>query len=355
MSNAPAPHVIDGVTSHHVQVGSRLRMHYLEAGPAAAPAVLLVHGNVSSSTFWLPLMAELANDFRVIAPDLRGYGHTETKPVDATRGVRDWSDDVHALLHTLGVASAHVVGWSLGGGVAMQLLLDHADVVRTLTLQAPVSPYGFGGTHLDGTLCNPDASGTGGGSANAEFVANIKARLTDETGPASPRGVLRAFYVADPACLADLEDAYVDSMLSTATGDDNYPGTAAASTYWPMIAPGERGVLNTLSPKYFNTAAIVELPVKPPVLWVHGDADKIVGDTSLFDLNFLGQLGAVPGWPGAEAAPAQSMIAQTRNVLEAYAANGGHFTELTLAGCGHSPHIERPIEVHAALRTHFTH
>ena len=196
MTVVPAPRLLDGITSQYVQAGDRLRTHYLEAGSPTNPAVVLVHGNVSSSTFWLPLMRSLANDFHVFAPDLRGYGHSEVKPVDATRGVRDWSDDCFAFMQALGLESAHIMGWSLGGGVVMQLLIDHPEVVRTLTLQAPVSPFGFGGTRADGSLCNADASGTGGGSANPEFVANLKARLMEDTGPTSPRGVMRAFYVA---------------------------------------------------------------------------------------------------------------------------------------------------------------
>jgi pimeloyl-ACP methyl ester carboxylesterase len=67
----------------------------------------------------------------------------------------------------------------------------------------------------------------------------------------------------------------------------------------------------------------------------------IVSDTSLFDLGFLGQLGAVPGWPGAEVYPAQPMIAQMRAVLDRYKANGGTYREEVLTDCGHSPHIEK--------------
>ena len=91
---------------------------------------------------------------------------------------------------------------------------------------------------------------------------------------------------------------------------------------------------------------------KPPVLWIRGTDDLIVSDTSFFDLNFLGQLGAIPGWPGAEVAPPQPMIAQTRRVLDTYTAQGGHYRELVLADCGHSPHLEHPDAVHEALLAH---
>ena len=75
---------------------------------------------------------------------------------------------------------------------------------------------------------------------------------------------------------------------------------------------------------------------------VRGDADQIVSDTSTSDIGFLGQIGAVPGWPGADTFPPQPMVSQTRAVLQRYAANGGEYREVVLAECGHSPHIEQP-------------
>jgi pimeloyl-ACP methyl ester carboxylesterase len=81
------------------------------------------------------------------------------------------------------------------------------------------------------------------------------------------------------------------------------------------------------------------------VLWVHGADDQIVSDTSLFDFGFLGQIGAVPGWPGAEVYPPQPMKTQVRTVMENYKANGGKYREVQLADCGHSSHIEKQEEV----------
>ena len=65
------------------------------ADDAGAPdaTVVFVHGNVSSSLFFLPLMSSLPVGVRALAVDLRGFGGTETLPVDATRGLRDFSDD----------------------------------------------------------------------------------------------------------------------------------------------------------------------------------------------------------------------------------------------------------------------
>lgn len=326
------------------------------AGPPDGVPVLLVHGNCSSAAFWEPLVRRLPDTMRVVAPDLRGYGDTQTAPVDATRGLRDFADDVAALLDEpalFGAADARpvVVGHSLGGGVAMTLLVDHPHRFSGLLLAAPVSPYGFGGTRdLAGTPTTPDFAGTGAGTANPDFVARLAAGDRGDDAPTSPRAVLRAAYVADPASLGADEELLLDTILSTATGDDNYPGTAVASANWPGTAPGERGVLNALAPTWFRIAdELVAVAPKPPITWVRGDADVIVSDTSLFDLAYLGSLGAVPGWPGAAECPPQPMIGQTRAVLERYAHAGGVYREVVLPGCGHSPHLERPDEFVAEL------
>ncbi|MFY1687625.1 alpha/beta fold hydrolase [Plantactinospora sp. WMMB782] len=333
-----------------------IRQRVLVAGPSGGRPVVLIHGNCSSADFWQPLVRHLPTDLRLVAPDLRGYGGTEAAPVDATRGLDDFADDVAALIDEpalFGAAGARpvLVGHSLGGGVVMRLLVEHPDRVAGLLLAAPVSPYGFGGTRgLDGTPTTADFAGTGGGTGNPDFVARLAAgdRSADER--TSPRSVLRSAYVADPASLGADEELLLDSVLSTATGDDNYPGTTAPSANWPGMAPGDRGVLNALSPKHFRTAdELVAVPVKPPITWVRGDADVIVSDTSLLDLAQLGALGVLPGWPGAQACPPQPMVGQTRAVLDRYAAAGGSYREIVFPGCGHSPNVERPVEFAAAL------
>jgi pimeloyl-ACP methyl ester carboxylesterase len=333
-----------------------ITQNVLVAGPADGSPVLLIHGNCSSADFWLPLLRHLPPTLRVVAPDLRGYGATETAPLDATRGLRDFSDDVAALLDAPGLFGAPgarpvVAAHSMGGGVAMQLLVDHPERIRALLLESPLSPYGFGGTRdLDGTPTSEDFAGTGGGTANPDFVARITAKDRGEDAPTSPRNVMRTAYVADPSAFGDDEDLLLDSMLSTATGEANYPGDSTTTSTWPGVGPGGRGVLNTMAPNHFRIADdLVAVGVKPPITWVRGDSDAIVSDTSLFDLAYLGSLGLVPGWPGADACPPQPMVGQTRAVLDRYAAAGGSYREIVYAECGHSPHVERPAEFAAAL------
>ncbi|MFK0229413.1 alpha/beta fold hydrolase [Streptomyces sp. NPDC090303] len=309
-------------------------------------AVVFVHGNVSSSAFWHSTLTTLPDRYRPLAVDLRGFGGTDPLPVDATRGLRDHADDLAALLTALGVERAHLVGWSMGGGVVLQYLRDHPAAVLSATLVSPVSPYGFGGTHgVDGTLNSEDGAGSGGGTANPDFVRRLAESDRGEDSPTSPRSVLISCYVKPPLRPAD-EDAYVDSMLATRLGDDHYPGDSRPSSAWPGIAPGMRGVLNSMAPTHFRVDDLHLVDPRPPVLWIRGEDDIIVSDTSMFDLAHLGSIGAVPGWDGT---PAQPMIAQTRHVLDRYAAAGGAVREVAVPGAGHSVHLERPEEFGKAL------
>lgn len=342
--------ILAGIDQRFVET-DRLRASVLShggQGDGTGIPIVLVHGNVSSSLFFQPLMLALPRP--TIAIDLRGFGDSETLPVDASRGLRDFSDDVASVLDALGLQRVHVVGWSMGGGVVLQLLLDRPDLVRSVTLQAPVPPHGFG-TRLDGSLCTPDAAGTGGLGANPDFVARLAAGDTSADEPTSPRNVFRSSYVA-PGLDDGREDLWVESMLSTRTGDDNYPGDGVASESWPGFAAGGRGILNTMSAAHLDLTGIVDVADKPAILWVRGAHDAIVGDASFFDFNTLGKHGIVPGWPGEEAAPPQPMIAQSRAVLEQYAANGGAYREVVFDDAGHSPHLEDPERFAEELLAH---
>ncbi len=338
--------LLAGITQHTVHT-ERLEMAYLLAGEGEIP-VILVHGNCSSSHFFQDMMLALAAQGRytIYAPDMRGYGDSETLSVDATRGVCDYSDDLTSLVQVLGLPPFHLLGWSLGGNIVMQYTMDHPTTVRSLTLQATGSPFGFGGTRdAEGNPTWPDFAGSGGGVINADFAQRI-ARGDRGSEQSSPRTVMNMFYFKPPFHAApDREEMFLSSVLTTKVTDGNYSSDMVASPNWPMVAPGTLGVNNALSPKYLNQSALADISPKPAILWVHGADDQIVSDTSLFDLGFLGQLGAVPGWPGVEAYPPQPMKAQVRTVLNGYQANGGEVREEMFQECGHSPHIEKPAEM----------
>jgi pimeloyl-ACP methyl ester carboxylesterase len=330
----------------------RLKMHALFSGPQAGEPVIFIHGNASSATFWEQTMLKLPAKYRGIAPDLRGYGDTEDKVIDARRGLMDWSDDFLGLMQALGVGKYHVVGHSLGGMLIFTLIGQDSANILSATLVNPGSPYGFGGTKdIHGTPCHADFAGSGGGVVNPEFPKLIAAGDRSSDNPqASPRVVMNSFYWKPPFIPAREEDL-LSSLLTEKIGADRYPGDFVASANWPNVAPGVYGPINASSPKYIGDSVnrFVAAQPKPPVLWVRGDSDQIVGDNSLFDLGTLGKLGLVPGWPGDEVCPPQPMVSQTRAVLEKYSAEGSSFREVVIADAGHSPYIEKPEEFMAAL------
>ena len=88
-------------------------MQVYESGPEDGIPVVLIHGNLSTGRFYEHLFDDAPERYRLLAPDMRGFGDTEPVPIDATRGLRDWADDTHALLDALGItAPPHLVGWS---------------------------------------------------------------------------------------------------------------------------------------------------------------------------------------------------------------------------------------------------
>jgi pimeloyl-ACP methyl ester carboxylesterase len=335
---------LPGITSKMITT-PRLTTRVLLSGDDNATPVLFLHGNASSATYWEAVMLALPEGFRGIAPDQRGYGDADRdKKIDATRGMGDFADDAIALLDRLGIDKVHVAGHSMGGSVIWQLLIDHPERFLSVTLAAPGSPYGFGGTKdNDGTPNYADFAGSGGGTVNPTFTQLMAAGERGSDNPqASPRIVMNSFYWKPPFKAAR-EEELLSSLLSEHVGAQAYPGDMTPSENWPNVAPGVWGPANALAPKYTgDVSRIWKINPKPKILWIRGDSDQIVADQSLFDFGTLGMLGAVPGWPGADVFPPQPMVSQTRTVLDHYKDSGGEYTEAVLANVGHTPYIEQP-------------
>ncbi|MDL5159227.1 alpha/beta fold hydrolase [Actinomycetospora termitidis] len=332
-------------------VEARIRMHHLTSGPADGEPVVLVHGNLSTGRFFEHLMSPASDRWRFLAPDMRGFGRTEPAPIDATRGLGDWADDLGSYLDALGIERPHLVGWSTAG--AAIALVARARPVASLTFLDPVSPYGYGGTFPDGRPCWEDFAGSGAGVANPQFVAKLREGDRSGDDALSPRNVMaNTYWAPDFRLPRDREDLLVDEILLSTISEDGYPGDATTSEHWPGAAPGTRGLLNALSPKYCDWSWLPDLDPKPPVLWTHGTADVVVADGSMLELGTLGQAGVVPGWPGADTFPPQPMVAQIRTVLERYAAAGGTARMEMFEGSGHGPHVDAA-ERWLALATEF--
>ena len=158
------------------------RIHYEREG-GGLPVVFL-HAGVADSRMWQPQIRAFANHFECIAPDMRGFGQS-TLPHES------WSPvaDVLALIDHLHLKPVHLVGCSIGGGLAIDFALEHAERISKLVLVGP----GVGGTQFGAKypeLFAPMAAAEQTGDHEAIVAADARVWLD---GPRRPAG-----YVKDP-------------------------------------------------------------------------------------------------------------------------------------------------------------
>jgi len=111
-----------------------IKTNYLEAGKG--DPVVLIHGSgpgVTSYANWRLVLPALAENFRVLAPDMVGFGFSE-RPANIQYGVQTWADQVVGLMDTLELPTAHMVGNSFGGAIALRIATQHPDRVGKLVL-----------------------------------------------------------------------------------------------------------------------------------------------------------------------------------------------------------------------------
>ncbi len=111
-----------------------IKTNYLEAG--TGDPVVLIHGSgpgVTSYANWRLVLPALAENFRVVAPDMVGFGFSE-RPANIQYGVQTWADQVVGLMDTLELPTAHLVGNSFGGAIALRIATQHPDRVGKLVL-----------------------------------------------------------------------------------------------------------------------------------------------------------------------------------------------------------------------------
>jgi pimeloyl-ACP methyl ester carboxylesterase len=330
----------------------RLATRVLFSGPEDGEPVLFIHGNFSSATWWEETMLRLPPGFRGIAPDQRGFGDADPDAkVDATRGMQDFVDDAIALMDDLGHDRFHLAGNSLGGVVAWWMMAGCPDRLASVTLPGAGSPFGFGGTRdARGTPTNEDFAGSGGGLLNPVLIDGVAQRDRGLEQPFSPRNVLRLL-VWGPPFIPTREDDLLEAMLSVHLGDQDLPGDWVESPNWPYFAPGRWGATNAMSPKHASglVERILCAGAKPPVLWIYGAQDIAVCNQAASDPATRGLRGLLPGYPGLERYPFQPMMDQIRALLEGYAAAGGSYEEVAVAGSGHVPFMSHPVEFDRAF------
>ena len=146
-------------------------------GGGELPAVVLLHSGVADSRMWEPQVRALEKRFRVLAPDLRGFGDRPHEP-----GPFSHADDVLALLDAEGVERAALVGSSFGGRVALEVATTAPDRVSALVLLCAAAP-GLPRTDDVRAFGEEEDRLLGAGDLDAAVELNVRTWLGPEASP----------------------------------------------------------------------------------------------------------------------------------------------------------------------------
>ena len=160
---------------------------YYEVHGTGQPLVI-IHGGFGTVEMFAQLIPQLSEARQVIAVELQGHGHTAD--IDRPLSYEFMADDVAALLKSLGLSNADLLGYSLGGGVALQTVIRHPQRVRKLVvISAPCRSSGWYGEVLTAQQAiNAEIAGTWVGSPMHQAYANVAPRPEDWTTLAAKMG-----------------------------------------------------------------------------------------------------------------------------------------------------------------------
>lgn len=123
-----------------IQAGSIATNVHVIGDPATQPVVMLIHGSgpgVTAFANWRLTMPALAEHFCVVAADMVGFGYTE-RPTGFAYGMPAWTAHLVDVMDALGLGTAHVIGNSFGGSLAMSLAIRHPERLDRLVLMGSV-------------------------------------------------------------------------------------------------------------------------------------------------------------------------------------------------------------------------
>lgn len=213
-----------------------IRTSYLEAG--SGEPVLMLHGSgpgVSGTANWQRNIGPLSQKFRVLAPDIVGFGATE-RPEDVVYSLRTWTDHVWSFLDAMGIGRAAIVGNSLGGRIALQMATDHPERISRMVLMG--SP--------------------GVGMTPTEGLAALRAY---EPSHEAMRHLLKNFFAVNPDLITE---ELVTIRYEASIADGAYEAYRAM-----FFDPRQKG----------SELAITEDEVRAiatPTLLIHGREDRVV-------------------------------------------------------------------------------
>ncbi len=103
----------------------------------SGPWFVLIHGLGKDLRMWDPMLPELSKRYCVVTYDLRGWGKSD-KPA-GPYSFQHWADDLLALLHSLGIRKAYLMGWSLGGYIIQQFIGQNQDIAEAIIFASTIS------------------------------------------------------------------------------------------------------------------------------------------------------------------------------------------------------------------------
>jgi pimeloyl-ACP methyl ester carboxylesterase len=210
---------------------------YYEMHGAGQPLVLLHGGFGVIGMFAQNLLPALAENHQVIAVELQGHGHTAD--IDRPFSFEQMADDIAALIRYLGFEQADVLGYSLGGGVALQTAIRHPEVLRKLVIvSAPCRSGGWYPEVLVGMKAiNAEAGNTWVGSPMYQAYASVAPRPEDWLGLVAKTGqLLSQSYDWSQAVVA------LSLPVMLAIGDADSVRTAHAVEFFELLGGGQRDV-----------------------------------------------------------------------------------------------------------------
>lgn len=123
-----------------VEISNGETIAYRECGQGRK-TIVLIHGNMTSSKHWDILMEELKDDYKIYAIDLRGFGGSSYN--HSINSLKDFAEDINEFTNVLGIDKYSAIGWSTGGGVALELAANYPDNVEKVVLVESVGVKGY--------------------------------------------------------------------------------------------------------------------------------------------------------------------------------------------------------------------
>lgn len=246
---------------------------YLDVGQG--PVVVMVHGNMSSSIHYEPLISRIKDKYRCIAVDLRGFGDSSYNNRFDT--LEELADDVNLLTEALGIDSYYLVGWSNGGGVSLKLCAKYPEKVKKF--------FDIEGAGLKGypVYKKENYQSTGKPYANKEEMAQ---------DPMQVAPVLAIFEKGDAAMMTSIWDATIYTV--------NKP-TREQNDLWMSETLKQRNLVDldwalatlNMSDEYtpYGKGDGTIKNIKCPVALTMAEKDVVVPDYMVLDnYNALGEL-----------------------------------------------------------------